>query len=197
MKISNYISLFTLIFVLLVSCSDDDDAPEQINEQEVITTMTITLVPEGGGTTVALQTRDIDADGPNPPEVSVSGNLAANTSYVGSIVLLNETETPVENVNEEIEGEANEHQYFFIVGGGLNATVDYADDESDYVSAETGENFTTTNPVGILFELTTTDASTGTLAVTLRHEPKKPNDGTLADAAGETDITETFTVVIE
>ncbi|UII79715.1 type 1 periplasmic binding fold superfamily protein [Flagellimonas sp. CMM7] len=197
MKTIKLLSLAVLAGTLFVSCSSDDNDPDPVNEEETITTMTATMVPQGGGTTITLQSQDLDGDGPNAPTITVSGSLAENTVYDGTVVLLNETETPAENVNEEIEGEAAEHQFFFVAGGGLNATSAYADDESDYVSDETGENFTTTNPVGISFTITTTDASTGTLAITLRHEPKKPNDGTLADAGGETDITQTFDLVIE
>ncbi len=197
MKTIKFLSLALIAGQLFVSCSSDDNDPEEINEEETITTMTVTLTPATGNT-VTLSARDLDGpDGPDDPVINVSGNLAANTTYNGSVALLNETETPAEDVNEEIEGEAAEHQFFFAVGGALNASTAYADEESDYVSAETGTNFTTNNPVGIEFTLTTTDASTGTLTVTLRHEPKKPNDGTLADAGGETDITQTFTLTIE
>ncbi len=197
MKTIKFLSALALTGFFLTSCSDDDDAPEPVNEEETITTMTVTLIPQGGGTTVTLVSRDLDGDGPNAPDIDVSGDLAENTTYDGGVVLLNETETPAENVNEEVEGEADEHQFFFVVSGGLNATAAYEDDESDYVSEETGENFTSTNPVGIEFTLVTTDASSGNLAVTLRHEPKKPNDGTLADAGGETDITQTFNLTVE
>ena len=43
--------LATAIFatVLFVSCSNDDDTPEPVNEEEVITTLTVTLSPNGGG----------------------------------------------------------------------------------------------------------------------------------------------------
>ncbi|MEX0312763.1 MAG: type 1 periplasmic binding fold superfamily protein [Allomuricauda sp.] len=198
MKTIKFLSLALITGLFAVSCSSDDNDPEEVNEEEVITTMTITLSPQGGGTDIVLESKDEDGDdGPEDPVITVSGNLAANTTYNGSVALLNETETPAEDVNEEIEGEAAEHQFFFVVGGGLNATTAYDDEESDYVSAETGTNFTTDNPVGIEFTLTTTDASTGTLTVTLRHEPKKPNDGTLADAGGETDITQTFNLTVE
>ncbi len=197
MKTLKFLSMFAFLGLFLVSCSDDDDNPEEINEEETITTMTVTLTPQGGGTQIILASRDLDGDGPDDPDITVSGNLAASTTYDGEIVLLNETETPAELVNEEIEGEADEHQFIFVVGGGLNATAAYADDESDYVSEATGTNFTTTNPVGIAFTLTTTDASSGTLGITLRHEPTKPNDGTLDGAGGSTDITQTFSLTIE
>ena len=184
MKTIKIFSLLTLSAIILQSCSDDDPAPLPINEEEIITTLTVTLVPDGGGTTVTLQSRDLDGDGPNPPEVTVSGNLTADTNYAGSLVLLNETESPAENITEEVEEEDEEHQFFYTVGGGLNATTQYANFDDDG------------NPLGTLFTLSTTAASSGTLGFTLRHEPIKPNTG-LADAGGETDIAVTFSVTIE
>ncbi|MEZ4857824.1 MAG: hypothetical protein R2781_03350 [Flavobacteriaceae bacterium] len=65
---------YSLVFILmatLIGCKKDDDA-EPVNEEEVITTVTVTLVPEGGGATVILQSRDLDGDGPNAPVVTVS-----------------------------------------------------------------------------------------------------------------------------
>ena len=104
----NLKSLSILLFasLLFVACSNDDENPEPVNEEEVITTMTVTLLPNGGGTPVTLQTRDLDGDGPNAPTVTVSGNLTAGATYNGSIVLLNETEDPAENITEEVQEEA-------------------------------------------------------------------------------------------
>lgn len=184
MKTIKFLSMFALAGLLSTGCSDDDDTPDPVNEEELITTMTVTLVPVGGSNTITLQSRDLDGDGPNPPEIEVSGDLASGTTYGGTIVLLNETETPAENITEEVEEEDNEHQFFFAVGGGLDATIEYANFDGDG------------NPLGTEFTLTTGDASSGTLTITLRHEPKKPNDGTLADAGGETDITQTFNITV-
>ena len=184
MKTLKLLSLFMLSGLFLMSCSSDDNDPEPVNEEEVITTMTVTLAPQGGGTTITLQTRDIDGDGPGAPVVTVSGNLAANTTYNGSIELLNETETPAEDITEEVEEEDDEHQFIFSITGSLTA-VNYADADGDG------------NPVGLAFTLETGAAGAGSISITLRHEPTKPNDGTLAGAGGETDITETFQVTVE
>ncbi|WP_343486419.1 type 1 periplasmic binding fold superfamily protein [Allomuricauda sp. d1] len=184
MKTIKFLSIFALAGLLFTGCSDDDENPDPVNEEEVITTMTVTLVPGGGGDTITLQTRDLDGDGPDAPVVTVSGDLAANTTYGGGIVLLNETETPPENITEEVEDEDDEHQFFFVTTGNI-ASVDYGDQDDDG------------NPVGLVFTLTTGDAGNASIAITLRHEPKKPNDGTLADAGGETDITETFNLTIQ
>lgn len=164
------------------SCSDDDD-PAPIDEEETITTLTAVLA-ETGGSTITLQSRDLDGDGPDAPVITVSGPLAANTSYAGAITLLNETESPAENITEEIEEEDDEHQFFFATTGNINS-VTYADQDDDG------------NPVGLSFVLTTGDAGAATITITLRHEPKKPNDGTLSDAGGETDIAQSFTLDIQ
>ena len=179
--------LATILFanILFVSCSsDDDNTPEPVNEEEVITTFTVTLTPSDGGTSITLQMRDLDGDGPNEPVYSVSDNLISGTTYNGSIVLLNETVSPPENITEEVEEEAEEHQFFYTVGSGLNVTTTYSDVD---INEE---------PIGIEFTLTTGEASSGSLTFTLRHEPTKPNTG-LSDAGGETDITVTFNISIE
>ena len=168
---------------LIVSCNDDDDI-DPVNEEEVITTMTVTLSPNGGGTNVVLQTRDLDGDGLNPPVITVSGPFTSGTTYMGSIVLLNETEDPAEDITEEVEKEAEEHQFFYTIGGGLDASTTYTNFDGDG------------NPLGTEFSLDAGDASNGTLTFTLRHEPMKPNAG-LADAGGETDISATFNVIVE
>ena len=178
-------SLFLLSIMghILTSCSSDDDNPDPVDEEEVITTMNVTLVATGAGT-VTLQSQDLDGDGPNAPQVTISGNLTANTTYAGSIELLNETETPAEDITEEVEEEDEEHQFFFNTSGALTGFT-YADQDGNG------------NPVGIEFTLDTGDAGSGSLQITLRHEPKKPNDGSLADAGGENDIAQTFNLTVE
>ncbi|MEJ1222755.1 type 1 periplasmic binding fold superfamily protein [Sediminicola sp. 1XM1-17] len=185
MKKKTILSALFLAGILFTGCSNGDDTPIAVNEEEVITTLTVTLSPVGGGTAITLQTRDLDGDGPNAPEVTVSGNLAAGTQYNGSLSVLNETVTPAENITEEVEGESAEHQFFYTVGSGLDVSTAY-------------ENFDGNgNPLGTEFTLTAGAVSSGTLTFTLRHEPKKPNDGSLADAGGETDLAATFNIAVE
>ncbi len=186
MKTIKFLSILAIAAVSFNSCSSDDDAPEPINEEEVITTMTVTLVPEGGGQTVTFQTRDLDGDGPNPPIITYtpSANLMANTTYTGSIELLNELEDPAEDITEEVAEEDDEHQFFFIQTGTNQAQITYLDDDADG------------NPVGLSFSLTTGDVSNNTLTVILRHEPNKNgagvSEGNIANAGGDTDIETTF-----
>lgn len=178
---------FALIFVLSLSftaCIDDDDStPAIVNEEEVITTVILTLTP-GTGDAIVMRSFDADGDGPNAPVVTVSGDLAANTSYTGSISFLNETESPAEDITEEVQEEAEEHQVLFTIGTSLNVNISYADFDAN------------SNPLGTSITLESAEASQGNLTLTLRHEPKKPNDGTLLDAGGETDVQVSFPVSI-
>ena len=180
------ISTFTSL-LLFISCSDDPDDPVIENEQEVMTTFTYTLTPAEGGSEVVLNYRDLDGDGPEEPTIT-SGTLSAETIYTGSITILNETESPAENVTEEVEEEDKDHQFFFeTTVTGL--TVEYTDFDGDG------------NPVGLSTILTTGSAGSGNLTVTLKHEPDKSasgvSDGDMTNAGGETDISVTWAITIE
>jgi len=182
MKTVKFLSLFLAIGLVMTSCdSDDDNMP--VNEEEVITTLTATLM--GGGSTITLTSRDLDGDGPNAPVVTVSGALAAGTTYTGSLDLLNETEDPAESITEEIAEEDDEHQFFFASDV---ATFAYADMDGDG------------NPIGLAFTMTTGAAGTGDVTITLRHEPAKSaagvSGGDITNAGGETDISVTFADVV-
>jgi hypothetical protein len=179
--------LFSLLAVFF-SCDDDDDV-QIINEEEVITTLTVTLVEEGTGDEKILQYRDLDGDdGPNPPVITVE-NLLANTTYSGSIQFLNEQETPIEDITEEVIEEADEHQVFFVNASSLNTTFAYSDADAD------------NNPIGVEFSLVTGDASNGNLSIILIHDGDKFADGAaegiLTNVGGETDIEANFNLVIE
>ncbi|WP_025663196.1 hypothetical protein [Aquimarina megaterium] len=184
MKNVKFLSTIIFAAVLFVSCSNDDDAPEQVNEEEPLTTLTVTLEPNGGGTPIIMQTRDLDDDGPEPPVVTVSGNLSAGVTYNGTVVILNETVSPPEVVTDEVEAEAEDHQFFYTTAGGLDISTTYSNFDGDE------------NPLGTKFTLTAGAASSGVLNFTLRHLPTKPNTG-LDDAGGNTDIAAPFNVTIE
>lgn len=184
------IKLLAFLFITTLfatSCSSDDDiAP--IVEEEVITTLNVTLV--GGGETITLEYKDLDPEGPTPPTITVSSPLMANTNYIASMTLLNELENPIENITVEIEEEAEEHQFFYLVGSGLNiSNLTYLDFDADG------------KPLGLNFSFDTGEASQGDFTVILRHEPNKDgagvSDGDITNAGGDTDISATFPLVIQ
>lgn len=175
----------TAIALLTTSCGDDD--PDIPVEPEVITTLNYTLT--GGGSTVTLSFQDLDGDGGNTPTIT-GGTLAANTTYLGSIELLNESNPDdIENITEEIEEEDEEHQFFFQTTGDISVAYDSEDVDADG------------NPVGLQNTLATGAAGAGTVTVILRHEPNKGGegvaDGDITNAGGETDIEVTFDVTVQ
>ncbi len=177
---SIFISLITI-----VSCSDDPEDPILENEEEVITTFIYTLTPFKGGSAVVLSYLDLDGDG--EPTIT-NGTLSPATTYTGALTLLNETESPAESITEEIEEEDADHQFFFSTTvSDLVVTYDDTDDDG--------------NPVGLATSLTTGAAGSGTLTVTLKHEPNKSASGVaggdMANAGGETDISVSFTITVE
>ncbi|GAA4273350.1 hypothetical protein GCM10022258_26440 [Aquimarina gracilis] len=199
MNLRKFLAVFFLGALVLTSCSDDDDNPDPGTEEEVITTMTVTLTD--GTDPVVLNFFDADGEnGPIDPVPTVTGVFKANTTYEGTILLLNTTEDPTEIVNEEIEAEADEHQFFYLTED-LGITIAYDDMESDYVNSE-GVAFTSENPVGIDFTLTTSnDTGNGQLRIVLRHELSKDaagvSDGDITNAGGSPDIDWTFNISVE
>lgn len=184
-----FIKLLAVLFIstlTITSCSDDN--PEVINDDEVITTMTIELTPNGGGDKVTILSDDKDGEGSDAPEV-IGGNLTANTTYNAVIKLENRLESPAEDITKEVSEEADEHQFFYSATG-VSGTFAYA-----------GDNDANGNPVGINFTVTTGDAGTGTYVVTLRHEPSKSatgvKEGDITNAGGETDIQVTFPITVQ
>ena len=180
-----YLLLLAIVSVSVVSCGSDED-PEIPNEEEVITTLVYTLTSSAGDV-VEMRFTDLDGDGGDAPVIT-GGTLAANSSYAGALTLLNEAESPSENITEEIEEEDEEHQFFF-ASTSSDIQVAYADADAD------------NNPIGLSTTLTTGAAGSATLTITLRHEPNKAgsgvSDGDITNAGGETDIEVSFPVTVQ
>jgi len=180
------LSSFTLMFS---SCEKEPEEPTKENEEEVITTLTFTLTPTNNASapTVTMQFQDLDGDGGNAPTIT-GGELADSTTYTGSLTLLNEAETPAEDITAEIREEDKEHQFFFQTDvNGLS--VAYTDQDPDG------------NPIGLSTTITTVQANSGNLTVTLKHEPNKSAAGVaggdITNAGGETDIEVVFPVEVK
>lgn len=174
-----YLISFLFLSVILVSC--DPENPNNPNDQEVITTVQI----NGVSSTDTIQFAFSDPDGPGGiiPTIDTIV-LQASNSYTVSLELLDETKTPVDTVTNEIEEEGVDHQFFFTIAG-ANLSSTYGDVDLNG------------NPIGILNTWTTAGTSTGTLMITLKHQPglkpASPGDITV----GETDVEITFPVRVE
>ena len=197
MKTVKFLTTAVFASAIIFSCSSDDTTPDPVNEDEVITTVTVTLISADGSETVTLQSRDLDGDeGPNLPVVTDPVNLTAGTTYFGSIELLNETEDPAKDVTEEILQEDLDHQFFYEVESDLEIVASYLTDvdPTEYPGAMDSEG----DPLGQEFSLVTNGPSSGELQFVLLHLPEKPNDGDWStNPAGSVDINVTFNVVVQ
>ena len=187
MKTIKYLFISVLSLSVLTSCSSDDDNPDIVNEEEIITTVRLELTPTGGGDSVVLQSQDLDGDGPDAPVVTITGTINASTAYDGEIQFLNELESPAEDITVEVLEEGDEHQVFYtFTSGSAGSSVTYNDVDEDG------------NPIGVDITFNSGTASTNnTLVVVLRHEPNKEasgvSNGDITNAGGSTDAEVTFT----
>jgi hypothetical protein len=185
----NYLKLFMLL-TLITAYSCDPDDPDPVNEEEVITTVTYTLTPQGGGTPVVLSFKDLDGDGGSAPVIT-GGLLANNTTYNGVLTFSDESKTPTKDITSEIKTEGTEHQVFFAITELLADAFDlaYTDADSDG------------NPIGLTTTFKTKKIASGELQITLRHEPNKKasgvSNGEITNAGGETDVEVIIPLVIK
>jgi len=100
-KIKKLLRVSFILTLMFVSCTKDED-PKLIEEQELITTVVLTL--SDGATS---QTVRWNQDSNNTPSIA----LQANKSYEVAVSFLDESDPgAVEDLTEEIKEEADEHQ---------------------------------------------------------------------------------------
>ncbi|MEO1626899.1 MAG: T9SS type A sorting domain-containing protein [Bacteroidota bacterium] len=180
-----------------LNVNEDTDAPPCENEEEVITDVTLTFTPVGGGAPVTATAADPDGPGPQSLEVTKQIRLAQNTEYEMSIELFNSIEQ--EDITEEIMEEDDEHQFFFEWTDGLfdsptgNGNADNRDDPVNYNDFD-GNDL----PVGLSTNWTTKAAMTdGTFRVVLKHQPGIKTDMTdINDGGTDIDITWDFSTLV-
>lgn len=169
------------IIATIGGCKSDEPC-ECDNPQELITTLKLTLTEQPTSSDVRVFTfSDPDGDGGNAPTIT-NATLKPNTTYIGTISVLDESKTPIDDITLEIEEEKNDHQFFYTVAPALNINIDYNDIDDNGL------------PIGINTSIATGTASNGILTVTLKHQPGIKNNNI---SAGETDIKVDFTATIQ
>jgi hypothetical protein len=178
----------TIAAVALIAggCSEDNPAkPTPQNPQELITKVTLTLTPAGGGAAVTAVFSDPDGDGGNAPTIGTL-TLKAGTTYTGTIELLDETKDPDEDITEEVEEESDVHQFFYTPEGGIVGRITVAITDRDANNLPVGLEYTVAVTAGA--------AANGTLNVVLSHYDESPKNGTTP--SDETDVDIDFPVNI-
>lgn len=187
--------LFASLGFAFASCESDD--PVEENDGEVITDVTLSFQELDESNNLVGSPFSFKASDPQGIEVGGSPTIETVTltkgkTYLMSIEVFNSIEN--EDITEEIEEEADEHQFYFL-GSGFDSnilTIAYSDPNGI--------------ALGLLNRLTVS-SSPGTnntqMRVVLRHDLDKnfpgadnPNFANFIQAGGETDLDITFPVVI-
>ncbi len=167
---SNFLKLTLAVLLassLFTSC---DKNKEEANDEEVITTMKLTFVPVGGGSSLIYEFNDLDGPGgaaPTQDEII----LAPSKTYNVTLQLLNKTETPAEDITVEVREESDAHRFYYETSPGSSITISGLDNDVNGV------------PLGIASTWTTGGAATGSIKITLRHYPAVPPNKAAGDLA--------------
>ncbi len=191
------VALVVTAMLYLTSCGDD---PEKENAPELITKITLTFSPAGGGDPIIVNA--VDPDGEGPQDLAAEGpiELVEGVTYILSITLFNDLLAPGEegyDLTEEILEEADEHQFFF----GFSNDVFSSPTGSGNIAPSTGSiNYEDEDanglPVGLVTRWTTGAAQSDKFfRVMLKHLPEIKS-ATSTSADGETDADVTFTLNI-
>lgn len=192
------ILLYSLLsLVIFTACEDDDVVPEEEEEMEVITDVTLVFTSDAG-TVVTASAQDPDGEGVQELVVLDEIQLQAGTNYTLTFDIMNNLETPGESIGEEIAEEDDEHQIFFAWTEGAfsnptgNGNIDNASDPVNYNDADGNGN-----PLGLNTSWTAGDPTTAaSFTVRLQHQPDVKTSTSGAND-GDTDFELQFRLTIQ
>lgn len=205
-------ALSLVLAASLFSCKKDEKTkpttpvpPPPANEQELITTFKLLL--DDGSDTLVYLFKDPDGEGGIPafygPGTTTASSqsdsvivLQAGKTYTATILLLDESKSPVDSIHHEVKEEADEHMIFFnqqsptalpnasVSIAGTNLNISYLDQDDSNPAL----------PLGLSTRwVCGSAAAKARLTIDLKHQPGSKN-GTYAP--GDTDISVNFKVQI-
>lgn len=206
MKTMNKFKKYTMIplvaiAVLITGCEkEEDEIPQKENEEEVITNVKLIFTNNIGSTDV-VQAMAEDPDGTGVEELVILDtiNLNKNKSYTLTFEIMNNLETPGEDIGEEIKEEDDEHQIFFGFSNDAfsdplgNGNIDNALDTIIYNDSDANNN-----PLGLSTGWTTSSSTLtgGNFTVQLQHQPDVKTS-TSTSTTGDTDFKLEFVLNID
>ena len=192
------ILLYSLLsLVIFTACEDDDVVPEEEEEMEVITDVTLVFTSDAGAV-VTASAQDPDGEGVQELVVLDEIQLQAGTNYTLTFDIMNNLESPGEDIGDEIAEEDDEHQIFFAWTEGAfsnptgNGNIDNASDPVNYNDADGNGN-----PLGLNTSWTAGDPTTAaSFTVRLQHQPDVKTS-TSGASDGDTDFELQFRLTIQ
>ena len=141
----NYLLFAVLTLFVFTACEDDEVVPEEENEEEVITDVTLIFTSDAGAV-VTASAQDPDGEGVQELVVQNEIKLQSGTNYTLTFDIMNNLETPGEDIGDEIAEEDDEHQLFFAWTEGAfsnpsgNGNIDNASDPVNYNDSDGNGN---------------------------------------------------------
>ncbi len=180
---NKHISLYLMVFALTLAGCSEKQTPVNPAEDEVITTVTVSLRDLSTNVVSEYVWEDLDGVGGNTPNRIDTLRLFSSRTYLGSITIKNASVTPVADLTPDIVAFKDQHQFFFSSTNAV-ATVLTLDVDSRGL------------PIGLLFNVEAGAPGSGAFTVALSHWPTRTakNGTTPSD---ETDISVTFPVIVE
>ena len=182
---NNKIFLFSAIFMVtitFVGCKKDPVASP--NDEELITTLRITLTEKISQTQSVFEFKDLDGEGGQAPSRFDTIVLDKGSEYTSTLELLNESADPIDNITAEILEEGEDHEIFL---SATNSLVTFSDLSKDINNL----------PLGLSSTWATSGINgNGTLTITLKHKPGTKASGDLV-TKGDTDVSIDFTLVVQ
>jgi len=174
--ISRIFFVFALT-VLLIQCKKD--TPDEINEEEVINRVTLTVTGADGSSNDYTWN-----EGDTVPSIS----LAANTTSNVSIHFYDASDaSDVEDITEEVIEEADEHFVFYQVS---SASLTISAASNDVVDSDG-------TSINLKTQWAAAAASSGVVRVYLIHEPTTKSGDSRGALGGSTDVELDFPVTIQ
>ena len=179
--------LFIPVALLAGACSKDEENVTPTDDNEAITTATLTLTSQT--TPVQTVTATVDNLNTSADMSMATHTLRANTPYTGTVTLLDKTKTPVSDVSAEVKEKANEHLFVYTFTPAASSPTSMTVTSTDRDTNPSPGPY----PIGLTTEVRTGAAGGGTLKVVLRHQPNAKN-GTATP--GTTDLDTNFPVAV-
>ncbi|MCB0699532.1 MAG: type 1 periplasmic binding fold superfamily protein [Chitinophagales bacterium] len=193
MKYINQIAMtFLVSTVLFTACKKDNNTILEnptVNEEELITTLRL-VVTNSSGFNKTFNYKVDNGIGNANPSTPVIDNvvLSANTMYNVEVQVWNESVTPAEDITEEVKSESDAHLFLFASAPTSGAGA---------ITFNNGSKDAVGKPFNQTIECSTGGAGTGSLTVTLKHQPTDKNATTPDAAGGETDAQAVFPVTLQ
>lgn len=179
----------------------DSDDPQKEDVPELITKVTLTFTPGGGGTPVTATATDPDGTGVQPLATSGPIVLTKGVTYSLELTLLNElaqSTDPEYDITAEVEEEGAEHMFFYSWTNNVfsdptgNGNVDSRTDLVNYEDEDTNGL-----PIGLHTSWTSAAAAvSGKFQVLLKHQPDLKT-ATSTSEDGEDDVNVTFDIQVQ